>query len=225
MADASSELVVVERRRTFRVPVRGTAVFHSAGQADYGPLHGTLENLSQGGALVNVASRPHDSTVDVELRLAEGGGWVAARMVRVEQAARHWRIAVAFDRVDPQTRAAIDASITAALSAARRRPILVIDDRSDRRASLIARLSDRGMTPLAPRTPLEAVDLLTRAQLHVSVCLLAPGFGVPSNDLAAILSDSFPWVTTAEISDDLDATAGRAFDAWSTTPVARIAAF
>src|SRR5215204_4968984 len=101
MRDVSSE-PVAERRRALRVPVRGTAVFHSTGQGDYGPLHGTLENLSRGGALVDVASRPHDDALDLELKLAEGGGWVSAHIVRVEQAAKHWRIAVAFDRVDPQ---------------------------------------------------------------------------------------------------------------------------
>ena len=213
-----------DRRRALRVPVRGTAVFHSGWERDGAPLHTSLENLSQTGALVSAASRPHDDLLDVELRLAEGGGWVSARCVRVEQMNKRWRIAVAFDRIDPAMRAAIDATITSALSAARRRPILVIDDRTERRASLIERLSIRGMTPLAPKTPLEAVDLLTRAQLHVSVCLLAPGFGVPSTDLAAILSDSFPWITTAEICDDLDATATRAIDAWATTPVARLGA-
>lgn len=212
-----------ERRGALRVPVRGVAVFHSS--QTNGPLHGSLENLSQSGALVNVASKPGESTtLDVELRLPapDGNGWVSARAVRVEAAGKRWRVAVAFDRVEPAMREAIDATITAALSAARRRPILVIDDRTERRASLIERLFDRGMTPLAPKTPLEAIDLLTRSQLHVSVCLLAPGFGVPTTDLAAILSDSFPWVTTTEISDDLEATAGRAIEAWSATAVARI---
>jgi hypothetical protein len=212
----------VERRGALRVPVRGVAVLH----ADEGPLHGTLENLSQGGALLSVASRREltAGTFDVELRLADVSGWVTARTVRAEPAAKRWRIAVAFDRVDPATREAIEQTITAALAAAQRRPILVIDDRVERRTSLIERLSHRGMTPLAPKTPLEAIDLLTRAQLHVDVCLLAPGFGVPSTDLAAVLSDSFPWVTTTEISDDLDATAGRAIDAWHMTPVARLGA-
>ena len=79
------------------------------------------------------------------------------------------------------------------------------------------------MTPLAPKTPLEAIDLLARSQLHVSVCLLAPGFGVPVDELAAILSDSFPWVTTAEITDDSKRTVDRALEAWSGTDGARIA--
>lgn len=215
----------LERRRALRVPVRGVAVLNS----DDGPVHGMLENLSQTGALVSIASRPsardrEAASLDVELRFAEGGGWVSAHAVRVEAAAKRWRIAVAFDRVDAATREAIDATIDAALSAAKRRPILVIDDQATRRASLIEHLANRGMTPLAPKTPLEAIDLLTRAQLHVSVCLLAPGFGVPTTDLAAILSDSFPWVTTTEISDDLDETTDHALAAWSSTPVARIGA-
>lgn len=210
---------MIERRRSLRVPVRGVAVLY----ADEGPLHGLVENLSQSGALLNVASRPSARALDVELRLADGSGWVSARAVRIEPVAQQrWRIGVVFDRVEPAMRDAIDSTITAALSAARRRPILVIDDRTDRRQALIARLLDRGMTPLAPKTPLEAIDLLTRAQLHVDVCLLAPGFGVPSTDLAAILADSFPWVTTTEITDDIESTATRALDAWAATPVARI---
>jgi hypothetical protein len=207
-----------DRRRTLRVPARGVAVLY----ADGGPLHGRVENLSQGGALLDVASRPIEDTLDVELRLADGSGWVTARTVRIQPVAKRWQVAVAFDRVDPAMRDAIEATISSALSAARRRPILVIDDRAERRTRLITQLLDRGMTPLAPRTPLEAIDLLTRAQLHVDVCLLAPGFGVPSTDLAAVLADSFPWVTTSEITDDLDSTATRAIEAWSATPVARI---
>ncbi len=131
-------------------------------------------------------------------------------------------IAVAFERVEPRIRAAIDTAIDHALSAAKRRPILVIDDQAQRRSTLIDRLVTEGMTPLAPRTPLEAIDLLTRSQLHISVCLLAPGFGLASSDLATILSDSFPWVTTAQISDDLDDTTSRAVAAWAATPVARL---
>jgi len=182
-----------------------------------------IENLSQTGALISVASRRTEEQLDMEIRLAEGSGWVAARVVRVEPHARQWRVAVAFDRVDPPLRDAIEASIASARGAARRRPILVIDENTVRKNNLIIRLSDEGMTPLAPKTPLEAIDLLTRSQLHVGVCLLAPGFGVPSHDLRAVLNDSFPWVSVAEITDDLDATTHQAIKTWKTTPIARIA--
>jgi len=212
-------MILGERRRALRVPVRGVAVLYASG----GPLHGMIENLSQSGALVSVASQRAEEQLDMEIRLAEGSGWVAARVVRVEPHARQWRIAVAFDRVDEPLREAIEAAIASARGAARRRPIMVIDENISRKNDLITRLSDRGMTPLAPKTPLEAIDLLTRSQLHVGVCLLAPGFGVPSHDLRAVLSDSFPWVSVAEITDDLDATTHHAISTWYATPIARIA--
>ena len=223
---------MTERRCALRVPVRGFAVLHATHGP--GPLHGSLENLSQSGALVHVASKPPTGDLDIELRLDDGDGWVTARSVRVERVnantqpaaaavvAKSWRIAVVFDRVEPGMRAAIDSAIAHALSAAKRRPVLVIDDQAERRTSLITKLAAEGMTPLAPKTPLEAIDILTRSQLHVSVCMLAPGYGVASTDLATILSDSFPWVTTAEISDDVDDTASRALRAWAETPVARL---
>lgn len=219
------EIIGGERRCALRVPVRGFAVLHA--ENGPGPLHGSLENLSQSGALVNLTSRPPTDNLQLELRLDTSDGWVTGHTVRVERVNAStqrggWRLAVAFDRVEPRVRASIDNAIGHALSAAKRRPILVIDDKAERRASLIQRLVRDGMTPIAPRTPLEAIDVLARAQLHVSVCMLAPGFGVPLTDLATILSDSFPWVTTAEISDDIDDTASRALAAWAATPVARI---
>jgi hypothetical protein len=219
-----------ERRRALRVPVRGVAVFY----AEDGAMHGTIENLSSGGALVTVAGIPFDESLDVELKLGDDSGWVSAKTVRIERTARRstpyandggrgWRIAVQFDRVDDQMRAAIEGAIDHALRAAQRRPILVIDDRPARRVNLATRLAARGMTPLAPRTPLEAIDLLTRTQLHVNVCLLAPSFGQSVDELRSLVSDSFPWVTTAEISDDVELTVDRALEAWSGTDVARIA--
>ena len=208
-----------ERRCALRVPVRGVAVFY----AEDGAMHGTIENLSSSGALVTVAGVPFDESLDVELKLGEDSGWVGAHTVRIERTARRWRIAVQFDRVDEQMRTAIEGAIDQALRAAQRRPILVIDDRPARRVNLATRLAARGMTPLAPRTPLEAIDLLTRTQLHVNVCLLAPSFGQTVEELRSLVSDSFPWVTTAEISDDVELTVDRALEAWSGTDVARIA--
>ncbi len=208
-----------ERRRALRVPVRGVAVFY----AEDGAMHGTIENLSSSGALVTVAGVPSDENLDVELKLGEDSGWVSAHTVRIERTARRWRIAVQFDRVDDQMRSAIEGAIDHALRAAQRRPILVIDDRPARRVNLATRLAARGMTPLAPRTPLEAIDLLTRTQLHVNVCLLAPSFGQTVDELRSLVSDSFPWVATAEITDDVELTVDRALEAWSGTDVARIA--
>jgi hypothetical protein len=231
-----------ERRRAMRVPVRGVAVFY----AEDGALHGRIENLSESGALVSVRGgvsaaesfdgrdpRPTSSTaewrcglIDVELKLGVDTGWVSAHAVRVERPPidPRYRVAVAFERLDDGVRTAIETAIASAMRAAQRRPILVVDDRGARRHELVARLTARGMTPLAPRTPLEAIDLLARTQLHVDVCLLAPSFGHSSAELRALFSHSFPWVRATEISDDLDATVERAVEAWSGTDVARLSA-
>lgn len=211
--------VTGERRRALRVPVRGLAVLYTSG----GPLHGMIENLSVDGALIGVAHRPLEQELDMEIRIADGSGWAVGQIVRVEPHARRWRVAVDFHRIDGALGEAVEAAISTARGAARRRPILVIDENSDRKRDLIVRLSSRGMTPLAPKTPLEAIDLLARSQLHVGVCLLGPGFGVPSTDLRAVLNDNFPWVSVAEITDDLDATTHHAIDTWYATPIARVA--
>lgn len=202
-----------ERRRALRVPVRGIAVVQTVA----GPLHGTIENVSQGGVLVSLAMRPSDE-LDVELRLGDASGFVRARAIRVAHAADAWQVAFEFDRVDEELRVAIDAAIASAVAASQRRPILVLDEHAARRRELIDRLAARGMTPLAPRTPLDTIDLLTRSQLHVTVCMLAP-----ASDLGAMLADSFPWVTATTIDDDLAQTVERAVDAWRATAVARLA--
>lgn len=199
-----------ERRRGVRVPVCGVAVFHADGQA----IHGEIENLSSDGALVAVQNAP--ALAEIELKLGIESGWVRARTVRIEPS----RVAVQFESLDDTVRDSIDQAIEGALRAAKRRRVLVIDERNAQRHDLVSRLVARGMTPLAPRTPLEAIDLLTRASLHVNVCLLAPSFGQSSAQLRALVSDTFPWVNTAEISDDLDDTVERALAAWSSTPLA-----
>jgi hypothetical protein len=212
-----------ERRREMRVPVRGVAVFY----AEDGAVHGRIENLSQGGALVTIADQPtlDPESVEVELKLGVDTGWVTARAVRVERDAngRERRVAVAFDRLDDSMRVAIESAIACALRAAQRRPILVIDQPGSRRRDLVERLSARGMTPLTPATPLEAIDLLARSQLHVGVCLLAPSYGHSTAELRMLVADVFPWVSTADIGDDVDATVNRAVAAWANTEVAQFA--
>jgi PilZ domain len=210
-----------ERRRALRAPVRGVAVFHTP-DGD-GAIHGTIENLSASGALISLSGDHAGAPRDVELKLGLDSGRVVARTVRVERDVRHTHIGIAFEHVEPTLRAAIEAAIENAVRAAARRPVLVVDDLSSRRSDLVARLVARGMTPLAPRTPLEAIDLLARSHLHINVCLLAAGFGHSADQLRALVAESFPWVTAAEIDDDVDATVERAADAWSASAMARLA--
>jgi hypothetical protein len=210
-----------ERRGALRVPVRGVAVFHTPGGD--GALHGIIENLSATGALISLSGEHDNPPTDVELKLGLDSGRVVARTVRVARDPRRTHIAIAFEHVEPNLRASIEAAVEGALRAAARRPVLVVDDRSTRRSDLVARLVARGMTPLAPRTPLEAIDLLARSHLHINVCLLAAGFGHSADQLRALVAESFPWVTAEDISDDVEATVERAADAWSSSAMARLA--
>ncbi|MDX2089436.1 MAG: PilZ domain-containing protein [Kofleriaceae bacterium] len=201
-----------ERRSAMRVPVQGSAVLRS----DAARVHGVVENLSCSGALLHVSTLPGSGEVELELHLADGNGTLRARMVRVSPT-RHatWFVALAFDRIDPPLQRTIDTSIADAMQAARARTVLVLDNRDLRRAQLLDRLVDRGFTPVAPRTPLETIDLLASAALHVRMCLVAKDFAVARNELAQTLGEHFPWVTVAEISDDLELTVDNALAAYA----------
>jgi len=194
-----------------RVPIRGVAVLSGT--------RATIENLSANGALFLASGSFDRPNFELELKLGLESGSLLARTVRVEQSAEHTRIAVEFDRVEPQLQAAIESAIEGAIRAAERRPVLVVDQQAKRRASLIASLTARGMTPLAPTTPLEAIDLLARSHLHINVALLAS----PSLEIRDMLSENFPWVIAEEISNDVEATVTAAADAWSASDTARLA--
>ncbi len=201
------------------MPVNGVAVCYG----DSLPVRGTIENLSSSGALINLNGVPVGDSIELELKLGHTGGRVTARSVRVEHLVRRTRVALTFEHVDEHVRAAIDAAIDHAVIAAERRPVLVIDDDSRRRATLVALLESQGMAPVSARTPLDAIAVLTSPQLAVSVALLAPSFGHSLDALRHLVSDSFPWVRAAEISDDPYATLERAQHAWSGTDIARLA--
>ncbi len=201
----------MDRRRAMRVPIRGVAVFSGT--------PATIENLSASGALFLATGRILETELDVELKLGLESGSLTARTVRLERIAQYTRVAVEFERVEPALQAAIETAIANAIRAAERRPVLVVDKQTDRRASLIASLSARGMTPLAPTTPLEAIDLLARSHLHINVALL----GAPSTEIRDMLSENFPWVTATEISNDVEATVTAAAAAWSASDTARLA--
>ena len=206
----------MDRRRALRVPMRGVAIL--------GTQHATIENLSASGALfVTNGAELINDTLRVELKLGLESGWLNARTIRVEREEHRKRVAVEFDDVEPALAAAITTAIEGAIRAASRRPVLVVDDQRDRRSDLVARLTARGMTPLAPQTPLEAIDLLARSNLHINVALLAPSFGQSTAELHALFAHSFPWVTATDISNDVEATVDAAADAWSSSDTARLA--
>jgi hypothetical protein len=207
-----------ERRHAQRVPVQGVAVFYGAGRE----LRATIENLSITGALVSIPAVANATVDTLELELGVDAERFSARAVRVEHSARRTRIAVQFDRVDAHLRGLIDHAIDHALTNAALRPFIVLDERSDRRDLLVARLRAFGMTAVAATTPLEAFDHLARTQRHGSVALLAPCFGQGVIGLRNVICETFPWAVTNVIADDLDATIDRALASWGDTQVAQV---
>jgi len=77
--------------------------------------------------------------------------------------------------------------------------VLVVDDQEARRAVLIDRLVDQGLSPVTAKTPLDTIELLTRDE--IGLCVISPGA-----DLEPLLADEFPWIATSTITDDMDAT-------------------
>jgi hypothetical protein len=219
-----------ERRRAPRAPAHGTAILHG----DHGVLYGNIENLSLGGVLVSVASAPawwridgDPGVLDIELRFGATRTTPAAREegavpfaatghpVRIEPVGGRVRIAVAFDRLFASAEDEIEDEIEAALGAALSRPVLIIDHDEVRRRRLAVQFGALGMTPLVPRTPLEAIDLLSRARLHVAVCAVAERFAdIPSSELHAFIAEGFPWVRTLTIDQHEASLADRAHAIW-----------
>lgn len=82
------------------------------------------------------------------------------------------------------------------------RSVIVVDDEAPRRTQLIDRLTAAGLTPLAPKTPLDSFDLLSRTD-ESDIVLVAPTF-------AEAVEDTYPGFETHAISDDVDDTVARA---------------
>jgi hypothetical protein len=207
-----------DRRHALRVPVQGVAVFYGAGRE----LRATIENLSITGALVSIPADTTATIETIELELGVDADRFRARAVRVEHSARRTRIAVAFEHVDAHLRGVIDHAIGHALTNATLRPFVVLDGNATRRDLLVSRLRAYGMTAFAPATPLEAFDLLARAQRNGCIAMLGPCFDQSVIGLRNVICETFPWAVTNVIADDLDATVDRALAAWGDTNPAQV---
>jgi hypothetical protein len=80
--------------------------------------------------------------------------------------------------------------------------VIVVDDEAPRRDQLIDRLVAAGLTPLAPKTPLDSFELLAAREPEDTV-LIAPTF-------AEAVADTYPGFDTHDITDDVEDTVSRA---------------
>jgi hypothetical protein len=202
-----------EKRRALRAPVHGHAVLHGDRAATAGVIH----NLSLGGALVRVGEvLGRTDALDVELRLPSARRvMLRGHGIRVDREGDGPRMAVGFDRVPPDAEDAIEDAVITALSATRARHVLVVDAIEERQLDVAAAMRARELTPLTPRTPLEAIELLGDPANQIDVCAVSARFAdVAGGELTAFLKEAFPWVRIVRIGDDAIAVADDAVEAW-----------
>jgi hypothetical protein len=216
MATTETSVGGSERRRAPRVPLHGFAVLHGERVA----ARGSIENLSLGGALLRLREpTPIDRQqgMAIDLRLSSATRiTVAAETVRIERRDDGARVAVRFRRLTADHEDAIEDAIANAIAAARARPVLVVDGIEDRRLDLADALRDLRMTPLAPRTPLEVIDLLSTPERNVRIAAVGARFGdVHGREIAEVIAESFPWVRIMYIGNDARAMATDIEHAWA----------
>jgi hypothetical protein len=206
-----------ERRRALRAPVHGMVVLRRHQAA----VRGAIENLSLSGVLVRShgdlgdVEAPDD--LEVELRLPSARPMaLTGRVVRCEVRDQALWIAIRFEEVPADCEDTIEDQVVDAFVETRRRPVVVIEGQEERRRGLAEALRERRMTPLTPRTPLEAVDLLASPERHVEVCLVSARFGdLHAREIEAMIRECFPWVRIVlAAEDDAEVSAEHAQAVW-----------
>ncbi len=202
-----------EKRRALRAPVHGHAILHGHRGAEAGVIH----NLSLSGALVGV-HEPLDEqdALTVELRLPTAARFtLRGHAVRVDRRDDSPRMAVVFERVSADAEDAIEDAVVNALTATRAHCVMIVDAIEERRIDVAEAMRARDLTPLAPRTPLEVIDLLGDPTNQIDVCAVSARFaGLAGGDLTSFLKEAFPWVRIVRIGDDVVAVADDAVEAW-----------
>jgi hypothetical protein len=208
------------RRRALRAPARGLAVLHST----EGSLHAGIENLSCTGLLATASAsagfdRRGADRFFLDLRLADRPRIaVRGKTIRVETRDVRVKIAVAFCDLERDAALAIEDAVSRAMEASQVQTLLVIDSDVERRARTAEALSASGIMPIVPRTPLEAIDLLSRARLHIGLCTIGKQFAeIPAIEIRQFLAEGFPWVRVLDAADEPAATVARAVAALAET--------
>ena len=202
-----------DRRRGQRVPLHGLAVVHG----DHGAVAGCIENLSLGGALLWLRDTlGRTDALEVELHLTRDVVIIVkAEAVRVVRRPDGPRIAIRFGALSSDDEDAIADAIERSVTAAKARPVMVVDGIEDRRLDLVEALRARHMTPLTPTTPLEAIDLLATPDHHVALCAIAARFGdLDGRDIAREIAAEFPWVRIMYIGADAERVAADIAARW-----------
>jgi hypothetical protein len=155
----------IERRRHYRAGIEAGAVIHASQMA----LRGRIVDLSLGGVRVrrvdeNLPTPAPGTAAMVELELG-GAGWVAqdGRIHRCDVG----EIVIAFGPLAPEVEDLIEDEVLAAIEAARRPRMIVVDPSADRRRLVADKLRAAGCESYEAATPLEAIDLMERPRSHI----------------------------------------------------------
>lgn len=166
MNERHREVVKNERRRHYRAAVDASALIHAAAVV----LRGRIIDLSLGGVRIrrtdeSVPCPAIGSAAMVELELGQKG-WIAqdGRIVR----AALDEVVVMFAPLAPEVEDRIEDEVLAALEAARRPRMMVVDPSAERRQRISQKLRAAGCESYEAATPLEAIDLLERPHHHIT---------------------------------------------------------
>ncbi len=167
-----------ERRRHPRAPLSIPATLLAPRAA---PVRCAVENLSAGGALLNVpVPVDHEGPLRVRLRLGGGDVYATARVVRRRSGVNGDNlVAVAFRDVSPSNAKAIARAVECASAPVR---VLVVDDDEVVRGALVRELWKLGASAFQVGTLAAAVDELADMTASIDVAVvdarLAPGDGL-----------------------------------------------
>jgi CheY-like chemotaxis protein len=186
------------RRRHFRISVRGTALVYAPGDV----VRCTIGNLSAGGTLVHPVAvdtslRP-GLTVEIELHLA--GGTTICHTGEVVRCLGD-SIAVTFTRPSAEIEDLIGDEVLAAVEASRAPRVLVVGRADDRRRRVATALTHAGYQPIETSTPLEAIDLIEGSRQHVTAAMVSedPLTQTEGEELASFLAESHPDLRVAVV--------------------------
>lgn len=192
-----------DRRRHFRAKLDAGAIIHAAQVA----LRGTIIDLSLGGVRIRRADElapcPALGTEAlVELELG-GRGWVAqpGHLLR----GGIGEVVVEFGPLAAGLEDRIEDEVLAAIEAARRPRLLVVDPSADGRRRIVAALAAAGCDSMEAATPLEALDAVDRCRGHLRGVAIATRLTQTGGDeLCDFLAQAYPNLCIALIGVEPD---------------------
>lgn len=201
MSDRPGEVVQSnERRRHYRAAVDASALIHSAAIV----MRGRIVDLSLGGVRIrrvdDAAPCPAvGSAAMVELELGTRG-WIAqdgriARCLLDE-------LVVQFAPLAAEVEDLIEDEVLAALEAARRPRMIVVDPSAERRRRVSQKLRAAGCESYEAATPLEAIGMLERPRHHIAGVAVAERLTQTGGDeMCDFLAETNPGIKLALLQD------------------------